>query len=198
MSLASCSKEQTPSLKDTLAWMDQTYNPHDGGANLGQGRGWQTNYSVGKVVESFHQTFSYRGCNITIHTETEPVGVFQDTPSSDITNFNLRDIDPQSIKISKFDSTSDGESCDNPESVQTLNLSCDETEIQFETRNQAPAIDDEFVKTFNNFKGADHESRQKSKESGGRFFVNSVEFSSRFAKAFRHAIELCGGTPSPF
>jgi hypothetical protein len=32
----------------------------------------------------------------------------------------------------------------------------------------------------------------------GWFFVDDVEYAARFAKAFRHAVELCGGKPEPF
>jgi hypothetical protein len=31
-------------LRETLAWIDQTYNPHEGGDNLGQGHGWEIHY----------------------------------------------------------------------------------------------------------------------------------------------------------
>jgi hypothetical protein len=63
-------------LKETLLWMDQTYNPHEGGDNLGQGHGWEIHYvrksSMGEeVTQKFNSTFTHDGrCNLTIHSET--------------------------------------------------------------------------------------------------------------------------------
>jgi len=38
------SVQRNRDLAETLLWMDQTYNPHDGGDNLGQGHGWEIHY----------------------------------------------------------------------------------------------------------------------------------------------------------
>src|ERR1700687_3161658 len=68
-------------LKETLLWIDQTYNPHDGGANYGRGHGDQTHYlehpdtHTEEVTEEFHETFIAKSnCTIVLHHETVPVG----------------------------------------------------------------------------------------------------------------------------
>jgi hypothetical protein len=45
-------------LKETLLWIDQTYNPHDGGDNLGQGHGWEIHYLTTGNVEEITQKFN--------------------------------------------------------------------------------------------------------------------------------------------
>src|SRR6267154_2217932 len=91
-------------LQETLLWMDQTYNPHEGGDNLGQGHGWEIHYlrkgNVEEVTEKFNSTFTHDGrCNMTIRNETFPVGVFSEVSSITVYKLNLCDIDPASIKM---------------------------------------------------------------------------------------------------
>jgi len=38
------SVQRNRDLAETLLWMDQTYNPHVGGDNFGQGHGWEIHY----------------------------------------------------------------------------------------------------------------------------------------------------------
>src|SRR5437016_4736192 len=75
-------------LGETMLWIEQTYNPHDGGENLGQGHGWEIHYlqkgqgQSEEVTEKFETTFvRVGGCNIVIHSETFPVGVYRERPS---------------------------------------------------------------------------------------------------------------------
>src|SRR5260370_12290696 len=90
--------------KETLSWMDQTYNPHEGGDNLGQGHGWEIHYlkkgNVEEITEKFNTTVTLNGgCNIVTRSETVPVGIFSEMYS--VTNYkiNLRVIDPDAIEI---------------------------------------------------------------------------------------------------
>ena len=95
-------------LSETLAWMDNTYNPHPGVSGaFGHGRtGWYAN-SSGQAGESLQlestETFKHDGCWIILHVEDSPFAELRrDVYGSDSYTFNLRDINPQSIKISTF------------------------------------------------------------------------------------------------
>jgi len=95
-------------LKETLLWIDQTYNPHEGADNLGQGHGWEIHYlkkgDVEEITEKFNTTVTLDGdCNVVTRSETFPVGVYSELPSVTTYKFNLSDIDPSSITIKTYD-----------------------------------------------------------------------------------------------
>jgi hypothetical protein len=191
-------------LAETLLWMDQTYNPHDGGDNFGQGHGWEIHYlrkgQVEEVTENFKMTFvRLGGCNIAINSETLPEGIFSETPSTSRYTINLCDIDPGSIKIKTYDlHGKDVFDCSDPEQVKLYELNCLNAEIEFQTRNGATAISEERVKTFTKLTGASHEFRTSSKTNKCWLIVDDVNYAQRLAKALKHAVELCGGKVSKF
>jgi hypothetical protein len=84
-------------LRETLLWMDQTYNPHEGADNFGQGHGWEIHYVQKgnveqEVTQQFQTTFTHPGgCNMVIRSETLPVGVHSDIPGVATYTFNLCD-----------------------------------------------------------------------------------------------------------
>lgn len=190
-------------LRETLLWMDQTYNPHEGGDNLGQGHGWEIHYlqkhNVEEITEKFNTTFTHDGgCNVVTRSETFPVGVFSETPSITTYRINLRDIDPDSIKVKTYDTHKDVFSCADPEQVKLYELNCDNAEIEFLTRDGATAINEDSVRTFTKLAGSDHESRNVSKTNKAWLLVDDVPYARRLAKALKHAVELCGGKGSRF
>lgn len=190
-------------LRETLLWIDQTYNPHDGADNLGQGHGWEIHYlekgNIEEITEKFNTTVTLDGaCNVVTRSETFPVGVYSETPSVTTYKFNLRDIDPDSIKIKTYDLHKDVFSCADPEQVQAYELNCDNAEIEFLARDGATSINEEMVRTFTKLTGSDHESRNASKTNKGWWVVDDVSYSQRLAKALKHAVELCGGRASRF
>jgi hypothetical protein len=190
-------------LKETLLWIDQTYNPHEGADNLGQGHGWEIHYlkkgNDEEITEKFNTTVTLDGgCNIVTHSETFPVGVYSEVSSVTTYKFNLRDIDPNSIKIKTYDLHKDVFSCADPEQVKNYELNCDNAEVYFLTRNGATSISEERVTTFVKLTGSDHESRSVSKSNEGWWVVDNVLYSQRLAKALKHAVELCGGQSSRF
>src|SRR5580693_3810932 len=70
-------------LKETLLWIDQTYNPHEGADNLGQGHGWEIHYlkkgSAEEITEKFNTTVTLGGaCDVVTRSETFPVGVYSE------------------------------------------------------------------------------------------------------------------------
>jgi len=192
-------------LAETLQWMEQTYNPHEGGENFGLGHGNETHYLENKaqqteeVTQEFHQTLAYKGdCVIVIHHETLPVGVYKSVYDSGDYTLSLCDVDPDSIKITTYDFRKDVGGCDDPEEVQLFGLDCTSAEIEFHVRNDAPKIKDDSVTTYAELTGKDHETQSHDLMSKGWFLVDDAAYAQRFAKALRHAVELCGGKPSKF
>lgn len=190
-------------LKETLLWIDQTYNPHEGADNLGQGHGWETHYlkkgNVEEITQKFNTTVTFDGgCNVVTRSETLPAGVYSELPSVTTYKFNLRDIDPDSVTIKTYDLHKDVFSCADPEQVKLFDLNCDNAEIEFLTRNGATSISEDMVRTFTKLTGSDHESRNVSKTNKGWWVVDDVPYSHRLAKALKHAVELCGGQASRF
>lgn len=191
-------------LRETLSWIDQTYNPHEGGDRLGQGHGWQIHYHKNdsgeeEVTQKFNTTFAYEGrCQVAIHSETLPVGVWSEIPSVTTYTFNLRDIDPDSFKVKTYDLYKDVFSCADPHEVELFQLDCADAEIEFLTHDGAAAINDATVTTYTKLTGSDHESRNTSKTNMCSLVVDDVPYAQRLAKALKHAVELCGGKPSRF
>lgn len=191
-------------LVETMAWMDQTYNPHEGGENWGSGHGDETHYlrnatQTEDITKEFHQTLTYKGgCTLVIHHETVPVGVYRNVYSKGDYTLSLCDVDPSTIKIDRFDFHKDVGGCDDPEMVSTLSLNCTSAEVEFHTWNEIPKIKDNRVTTFAELTGKDHESKGSDLSSKGWFIVDDVHYAERFAKALKHAVELCGGKQSKF
>lgn len=191
-------------LKETLAWIDQTYNPHEGGDILGHGHGWERRYTPNpdrteKLAEEYQTTFvSHGGCKVTIRSATHPVGIWKEIPSEHNYSFDLHDIDPNSIAIKTFDPYKDATNCQDAADVKNSNLQCTDAEIVFFTRNGAPAIKEEYLKTFTKLTGADHEQRGTSTQQEMWLLVDDADYAQRLAKAWKHAVELCGGKASKF
>jgi hypothetical protein len=208
--VAACSKREDPALSDTLEWMDNTYNPHEGVSEAyGHGKtGWyapvqqssQASAISEYLVSGSTETFSANGCQISLRFQGNPSA----STSAEILNlslytFKLGDMNPQSIKVNTY-SHMGGFRCENydPEQLKDYQMNCDHAEITLSTRNAAPLIDEESHATFIKLKGTDHESSSKSRGSSAFFEVDDVEYAARFAKALRKAVELCGGKASPY
>jgi hypothetical protein len=192
-------------LAETLQWMEQTYNPHEGGENLGLGHGDETHYlenstlHTEEVTEEFRQTLAYKGgCMIVIHDETVPIGVYKTVYGSGDYTLSLCDVDPESIKITTYDFHKDVGGCADPEQVQLFGLDCTSAEIVFHMRNDMPKIKDDSVTIYAELTGTNHELQSHNLMSKGWFIVDDVTYAQRFAKALKHAVELCGGKASKF
>jgi hypothetical protein len=184
-------------LQETLTWLDETYNPHEGGDNHGSEIHYTWNGNTEEVSQEFNQTFTHDGCKVVTRIETMAEGVYVDLPSVTTYTFNLCDIDPNSITIKTYD-LHHAWDCSDPEAVKANELTCDSAEVFFATINDTGTINEEKVTTFTKLTGADHESRTTYKASKCWFIVNDVSYAQRFAKALKHAVELCGGKASKF
>jgi hypothetical protein len=77
-------------------------------------------------------------------------------------------------------------------------MNCDHAAMYFKTRNEAGLIDVKSHSVYPGLTGKDHESSSTSKTSNSYLEFDNYDYAKRFAKAFIHAVELCGGKPSKF
>jgi hypothetical protein len=204
--LVCCCRLPKSELDETLEWMDNTYNPHENiSGAYGHGRAaWYTHAGIGSqdeiMVWGLTETFTHRGCEMTLRTEDLPNSqTAQRMFSSATSSFNLRDIDPSTIKVRAF-SHLGGFSCE-PDANGTLSVmavNCDHSEMSLKTRSAAGLIQEEWHSVFPNLTGADHERLDSGKKNSAYIEFDDPEYATRFAKAFAHAVELCGGKRMPF
>jgi hypothetical protein len=196
--LSAC--RRNPELSETLTWMDNTYNPQGVSRSTGHGQvNWYSsstsNSDAGsRLVEGWTQTFTYDGCQVTLHT-TFTLG---DIVTNSIDVFDLRDVNPQSIKTNLTSSDLEPSCVVVKTDSDPTTKVCERAYIAFDTHSKAAIIDEQNHTIYTNLKGSDHDSRSSRKETSGYFWVDDIEYADRFAKAFRHAVELCGGRPEPF
>src|SRR4051812_1720842 len=98
-------------LSQTLAWMDNTYNPHDGVSGaFGHGRtGWYApDKSLGSaaaeyLVSGSTETFTHDRCQIALRIDdNRSASAHREIYGSTLYTFSLHDINPQSIKVSTY------------------------------------------------------------------------------------------------
>jgi hypothetical protein len=185
----STAQAEGASLAETLAWMDNTFNPHE--HSSGHGR-WET-FSVSKPFQRRTTRFTYNGCMLTFSTNGGVlVENYQDTSSFTV---NLKDVDPNSIRTKAYSSQVAGMAC---EAWPSLDMECDIAEMTFETRNQVPFIEGQSHFVYPELKGKDHNSYYTGKSFEAGIGIDDVKYAARFENAFRHAVTLCGGRPSAF
>jgi hypothetical protein len=195
-------------LDETLEWMDNTYNAHENVSGA-HGHGRMAWYAPAKgsngerievMASGMTESFTYKGCDLFLKTGDDPAG----NEAAEIHHttkfaFNLRDIDPASAKIRVGSHLGDF-ACEDytEEQKSNLGINCDHAELDFKTRNEPGLITEDWSNVFVKLTGPDHESKKTDKTNNAYFVFNDPEYAKRFAKAFKHAIELCGGKASPF
>jgi hypothetical protein len=176
ITVASCWSSQSvaedqPSLSETLAWMDSTYNPHyNTGGSWGHNV-FEAHNSDGKITVRRTSTFTYDGCQITLYSEDYPVGL-DGIHWTTIYRFNLRDLDPTAVTTDSM--------------------------VEFRAHNQEPLVKEDVHTVYPKREGTEHETRSKGRTFFIVFYMDDIPYMERFAKAFRHAIALCGGKSSVF
>jgi hypothetical protein len=188
-------------LSETLAWMDNSYNPHPGVSGAyGHGRtGWYAPKNGSAHEEVFvsgsNETFTYDGCQMTLRVEDDRAAeTSKEVYVSFSYSFNLGDINPQSIRMITISHTG-GLNC---WAFRGADMDCDHAEIAFKTRPEAPLMYILSNAIYPKLEGSDHESKNSSKANTAYFMVNDVEYAKRLMKAFHQAVELCGGKREPF
>jgi hypothetical protein len=193
-------------LKETFEWMDNTYNAHENiiGA-FGHGRAaWYTHTEIGGTNEEMvwgeSESFTHKGCDLTLKIEDNRMATtMREVYSSTVYRFNLRDIDPSSVKV-EGSSHLGGLPCAGytEDELRTQGMNCDHADMMFTTGGEAGLIDEEWHTTFAKLTGDDHENHKSVKAKSAHFVFDDLGYAQRFGKAFRHAVELCGGKASPF
>lgn len=182
-----------PPLSDTLKWMQQSLKTDNRYSSVVEHLPDARNTEVTSVELAY-----YIGCRVVFnksHTETS----YSDTPrkfesmvvSTAVYTVNLKDLDPQSIKLVPF------------RMFAYVEGDSDEAEIEFRTRDDESVIDEQWtLKTQkgNNTNKWDSEqnSAKGNRTNSGSFAIGDLEYAKRFVKAFRHAVELCGAKSSTF
>jgi hypothetical protein len=177
------------SLTETEQWINQTSKNH----GLFQQFDRQGILQVGYVEQ-----FTLNQCQMTQHFHESADGAttkemyVQERNSS----FSLKEIDPTTITVVPFATLFMGDCTDH---VEAKALDCStQAEVRFRARNDNPVISYESTTIFAKLTGKDREFRNSGKDNSGAFSLWDTAYAERFAKAFRHAVELCGGTKSAF
>ena len=82
--------------------------------------------------------------------------------------------------------------------MKSYDLSCTSADVEFHTTNEVTTIKDDGVTTYTQLAGKEREAPFHNLTSKGWFIVDDSAYAERFAKALRHAVELCDGQPSKF
>ena len=62
---------------------------------------------------------------------------------------------------------------------------CSVGEVEFQTRNQRPLLDQDFHIIWPKLKGAEHQADDKKKAFAAEFYMDEIQYAHRFANAFR-------------
>jgi len=154
--------------------------------------------------------FSHDGCSVEIHTDYStndlPVSGFV-LDEHEVDKFDLGDINPESVHIE--------DACG-----QIKPWNCEDQQgkyVSFKTSNAKPKIHEESsTSSRKSTHGFDMNLEEKCKQGNKSYCdepehkeapldttqlmvgFTTPEYAKRFEKAFRHAVELCGGKPSAF
>jgi hypothetical protein len=186
--------QDAPSLTDTLSWIESTYNDHfEQGGGFGYGV-WRME-SDGKLAKKQDQSVKSSGCQFQTDIRDDPDATLAKILYTPLqrTKFNLKDIDPDSLIITKWSSLG-GLSCN----LEIPNLPCNQARLEVQTKNKLPLMDVYFDTIYPKLTGANHETKTQAKSFITDFVFDNVEYAYRFMHAFKHAVSLCGGKPSPF
>jgi hypothetical protein len=127
---------------DDFEWMNNTYNPQEG--SFGHGRSGYYWRQGGKNVLASGTIDSFKndGCSFEIEVKDNPSSVVHsDLISTYHYSVNLRDIDPESVKVKTFTHFG-GFGCEGltPEYIASMNATCDYAEMEAKTRNARPVV----------------------------------------------------------
>ena len=162
--------QQSASLEDTSVWM-QNFAADNGSQFTGQRNTDKGACKLGTPnCELRHDltTFDSHGCLATI---TWSVAVNYKDVGTHTYHFSLKDLDPNSVAPVK----------DNP----------------FENAVVAETTKSE-KKVAESFAPPSGKAEERNKHTRVELVFDSADNARRFAKAFKHAIQLCGGKPSVF
>lgn len=190
-------------LAETLKWMDYTYNDHriEGGVT---GHGNWGPFAETELTLIATEKFKYNGCDIeqnifSYSKRFNKRGQMGFVNSITQANFNLKDIDLNTIKTTLFTSVygKDGKPGAKIQCFPELGHNCNFAELDFQTVNKEPIIKiTEKSALGDNLQ--DYDTIENKNTYYSYFFIDDIEYSMRFEKAFKNAVKLCGGKASVF
>lgn len=176
LSLTACASRRDRDLAETLAWMSQTYNN-------GHGEITTTGRYGGSITRNT-QTLKLEGCEVTSNEHEVHIAGPPGTNPDVTYTFSLASVDPRSLKLCSYDGVQIfHESCAPPEQFQPDPEEPNQALLYFSTTNEASAI--RIISMGITMSQQD-------------LMLDDPDYARRFAKAFKHAVELCGGKPSKF
>jgi hypothetical protein len=158
------------------------------------------NGEADKLVAGGEETFTHRGCQMIVTIkDNRAAQTSQSLYGDEIEKLNLGDLNPDSVKVITL-AHYGGMQCESYSSEErdAMRMDCDSAEVDVSTHNEAPLIDETLHTVFPNLSGKDHDSVSQERATKTYFLLDDPEYAQRFAKAFRRAIELCGGKPESF
>lgn len=225
----------SPSLQETFDWMTNTLRS-DEGNNWYIHHPYRQPYTkewTDKGINPYHQEtieeFSHQGCQVrfVVNTVDNDMGTLLGRRflGMETDTFNLKDVDPASIKVTN--------SCEPLDTTQGKRptYNCEDEaglQMEFKTRNAQPLfhretvtssrnsdfgewrvkndsehtkfVSDVCTKTPENNAYCDVENIKEKPEdlTSDDLVFHSPAYTKRFIKAFRHAVELCGGKAPTF
>jgi hypothetical protein len=196
---ASAQKQTQPTLAETEKWIMQTFSTdsNSGRANCKEFNPAQpaSEYGTSFYCEYESYVLDLKGCDATLtilyshRTQADITSDQKEEKNTSVLSFNLRDIDPSSI-LSKEPTGSFG-----PLKKKTYHYNIAAVEVDFSTTDGADSME----VTFPHAPGpATPVKKHKCCDYFGSGIDLKPEYALRFVKAFRHAVELCGGKPSAF
>jgi hypothetical protein len=184
LSLVLIPTAQAQTLKETLDWMRNTLQPS--GA-LGMDQNGASRYSVmpGYLHAETIKKFSYESCKVTLvklQEDIDPALFGNSTPNlTEYTeSFSLADIDPATITHDSGDGDLNGK-------IVVFSTTNDKKTIHCSAVNKNPGK--EFGKDAGCLPAYDNSEQLR---------FSTTQYTLRFAKALKHAVQLCGGKPSTF
>jgi hypothetical protein len=173
--------QDTPSLKDTLQWMQNTLESGAGSLYISTGKDGSVEKRELKMPDA-------KSCAVSFAYQTGPLeknsyGIIDKPTLQQLEKFNLKDIDPTTIEAGKPIHTKDG---DKPADAMGPYVS-----FSAITRDNAKLIS--AFMTLHPALGA-----QESYTTEALIFELPYPYATRFTRAFKHAVLLCGGKPSSF
>ena len=189
-----------PSLAETLEWMEMTYDNHkkDGGDD-GHGT-WNFRDKNNKLWNGYYDSITFHDCIIRIvEGENPDSSVHREVYSNSIISFDLKYVDLSSLKLSKYANSgySALECNDLPDGLGGSGP-CNLAELNFNSTNNQPVFEEIETTTWQNLIGKEHESKTPRSLYKLSLIFDDQGYAARFERAFRHAVELCGGRAAPF
>jgi hypothetical protein len=192
-------QQREASLAQTEEWINQTFtvdlNASRASCNEFDPDKPGSEYGTGFYCLYEKYSLDLKGCRATLsishshRTHTLALTDQEDEKDSTMLSFNLRDIDPSTIR------TGETTGSFGPLRGKTFHDNVPSVRVDFSTTNDADTMTLIYP---HGHEPTTQYKKHKCCDSSGSGIDMKPEYAPRFVKAFRHAVELCGGKTSTF